>query len=90
MGGGTVQIFFSLWLCSGGYGTAEMVKGVVSVFLAFPSSLLVLLAVGCLAVGILRYIFFVGNFVVLSRGFLFYKLLIVNNLLQVVSQESAS
>jgi len=26
---------------------------------------------------------------VLSRGFLFYKLLIVNNLLQVVSQESA-
>jgi hypothetical protein len=56
MGGGTVQIFLSLWLCSGGYGTAEMVKGVVSVFLAFPSSLLVLLAVGCLAVGILRYI----------------------------------
>ncbi len=40
------------------------------------------------AVGILRYIFFVGNFVVFSRGFLFYKLLIVNNLLQVVSQKS--
>ncbi len=60
-------------------------------FFAFPSLLLVLLAVGCLAVGILRYIFlFVGNFVVFSRGFFFFKLLIVNNLLQVVSQESAS
>ncbi len=47
-GGGTVQIFLSLWLCSGGYGTAEMVKGVVRVFLAFPSLLLVLLVVGCL------------------------------------------
>ncbi len=48
VGGGTVQVFLSLWLCSGGYGTAEMVKGVVRVFLAFPSLLLVLLAVGCL------------------------------------------
>ncbi len=46
--GGTVRIFLSLWLCSGGYGTVEMVKGVVRVFLAFSSLLLVLLAVGCL------------------------------------------
>jgi hypothetical protein len=29
VGGGTVRIFFSLRLCSGGYGTVEMVKGVV-------------------------------------------------------------
>ena len=36
VGGVTVQIFLSLWLCSGGYGTAEMVKGVVRVFLCFP------------------------------------------------------
>ncbi len=33
--------------------------------------------------------FFVGSFVVLFRGFLFYKVLIVNNLLQMVSQKSA-
>jgi hypothetical protein len=30
--GGTVRIFLSFWLCSGGYGTVEMVKGVVRVF----------------------------------------------------------
>jgi hypothetical protein len=29
VGGGTVRIFFSLWLCSGGYGTAELARGVV-------------------------------------------------------------
>ncbi len=40
------------------------------------------------AVGILCYIIFVGSFVVFSRGFLFYKLLIFNNLLQVVSSQS--
>ncbi len=33
--GGTVRVFLSLWLCSGGYGTGEMVKGVVRVFLCF-------------------------------------------------------
>ena len=33
--GGTVRIFLSFWLCSGGYGTVEMVKGVVRVFLCF-------------------------------------------------------
>ncbi len=33
--GGTVRIFLSLWPCSGGYGTVEMVKGVVRVFLCF-------------------------------------------------------
>ncbi len=38
--------FLSLWLCSGGYGTAEMVKGVVRVFLAYSSLLPVLLADG--------------------------------------------
>ncbi len=35
VGGGTVRIFLSLRLCSGGYGTVEMVKGVVRVFLCF-------------------------------------------------------
>ncbi len=25
--GGTVRIILSLWLCSGGYGTVEMVRG---------------------------------------------------------------
>ncbi len=30
--GGTVRIFLSLWLCSGGYGSVEMVRGGWSVF----------------------------------------------------------
>ncbi len=46
-GGGTVRIFLSFWLCSGGYGTVEMVKRVVRIFFAFFSLLSVLLAVGC-------------------------------------------
>jgi hypothetical protein len=47
-GGGTVRIFYPLWLCSGGYGTIEMVKGLVRVCFAFFSLLSVLLAVGYL------------------------------------------
>ncbi len=46
--GGTVRIFLSLWPCSGGYGTVEMVRGVVRFPFAFFSLLSVLLAVGCL------------------------------------------
>jgi hypothetical protein len=50
VGGGTVQIFLLLWLCSGGYSTGEMVRGGGwSVFpFAFFSVLSVLLAVGYL------------------------------------------
>ena len=33
--GGTVRIFLSLWLCSGGYGTVEMVRGGGPFFLCF-------------------------------------------------------
>jgi hypothetical protein len=29
VGGGTVRIFFPLWLCSGEYGTVELVRGLV-------------------------------------------------------------
>ncbi len=38
--GGTVRIFLSLWLCSGRYGTVEMVRGwsVFSCFLQFAVS----------------------------------------------------
>ena len=32
VGGGTVRIFSPLWLCSGGYGTVELVRGGWSVF----------------------------------------------------------
>ncbi len=46
--GGTVRIFLSLRLCSGGYGTVEMVRGVVRSSFAFFSLLSALLAVGCL------------------------------------------
>jgi hypothetical protein len=34
--GGTVRIFLSLWFCSGGYGTVEMVKGGGGVVRVFP------------------------------------------------------
>jgi hypothetical protein len=44
----TVRFLLSLWLCSGGYGTVEMGKGVVRFSFAFFSLLSVLLAVGCL------------------------------------------
>ncbi len=40
--------FSSFWLCSGGYGTVELVRGVVRYSFAFFSLLSVLLAVGCL------------------------------------------
>ena len=48
VGGGTVRIFLAFWLCSGGYGTVELVRGVVRFSFAFFSLLSVLLAVGCL------------------------------------------
>ena len=35
VGGGTVRIFLSLRLCSGGYGTVELVRGGGPVFLCF-------------------------------------------------------
>ncbi len=48
VGGGTARIFLSLWLCSGGYGTVEFVRGLVCFSFAYFSLLSVLLAVGCL------------------------------------------
>ncbi len=35
--GGTVRIFYFLWLCFGGYGTIEMVRGLVRVSPLFSS-----------------------------------------------------
>jgi hypothetical protein len=90
VGGGTVQIFFLLWLCSGGYSTVETVRGGWSVFLCFLQFAVSSLGGWISVVGICCAISGVGSFVVFFRGFLFYKVLIVNNLLQVVSQESAS
>jgi hypothetical protein len=58
VGGGTVQIFLSVWFCSGGYGTAEMVKGLVRVFLCFPQFAVSSSGGWMSAVGILRYISF--------------------------------
>ncbi len=80
--GGTVQIFLVSWLCSG-YGTVEMVKGVVR-FSAFFSFLSVLRQ----EFFVLYVSIFFGRFMVLSRDFLFCKLLIFNNLLQVVPAQS--
>jgi hypothetical protein len=49
VGGGAVQVFRFLWLCSGGYSTVEMVRGGVVRFpFSFFSLLSVLLAVGYL------------------------------------------
>ncbi len=74
VGGGTVQIFLLLWLRSGGYCTVEMVRGGGPFFpFAFFSLLLVFLAVGYLRWKFCVIYFFVGNFVVFSRGFLFYE-----------------
>jgi hypothetical protein len=55
--GGTVRIFYFLWLCSGGYGTIEMVRGLVRVFLHFLQFAVSSLGGWICAVGILRYIF---------------------------------
>jgi hypothetical protein len=70
------------------YGRIGEGGGPVRFSFAFFSLLSVLLAVGCLRYEFLCYIFSVGSFVVFFRGFLFYKSLIVNNLLQVVSPKS--
>ena len=48
VGGGAVQVFRLLLLCSGGYSTVEMVRGGGPFFLVFFSLRSVLLAVGCL------------------------------------------
>ncbi len=37
VGGGTVRIFYFPWLCSGGYGTPEMVGGGVGLCFSFSS-----------------------------------------------------
>ncbi len=55
VGGGTVRIFLSLWLCSGGYGTAELARGVVRFSLL--SLVCVCFRGGWILVGILCYIF---------------------------------
>jgi hypothetical protein len=90
VGGGTVRIFLSLWLCCGGYGTVEMVKGGWSVFpFRFLQFAVSSLGGWIFAVRICCVIFCDGSFVVFFRGFLFSEVLIVNDLLQVVSQESA-
>ncbi len=63
--GGTVRIFLSLWLCSGGYGTVEMVRGGGPFFLCFLQFAVSSFGGWMSAVGILCYIFFfVGSFVV--------------------------
>jgi hypothetical protein len=54
--GGTVRIFLSLWLCSGGYGTVEIVKGLVRVFLCFLQFAVSSRGGWISVVGILRYI----------------------------------
>ncbi len=58
MDGGTVRIFLSLWLCSGGYGTVEMVRGGGPFLLCFLQFAVSSLGCWMSAVGILCYIFF--------------------------------
>ncbi len=84
--GGTVRIFPFLWLCCSGYGTVEIVRGggpyffsVSSVCCQFSWRLDV-----CGRIFVLYISIFFGGFVVFSRGFVFCKLLILINLLQVV------
>ncbi len=70
VGGGTVRIFLSLWLCGGGYGTVELVRG-WSVF-PLPSSVCCLFfwRWGVCGRKFLCYIFSVGSFVVFFSRFL--------------------
>ena len=69
--GGTVRIFLSFWSCSGGYGTVELVMGGGLFFIFFLQFAVSSFGGWMSAVGILCYVFFVGGFVVFSRGFLF-------------------
>jgi hypothetical protein len=64
-------------------------RGGWSVFLCFLQFAVCFLGGWISAVGICCVIFCDGSFVVFFRGFLFSEVLIVNDLLQVVSQESA-
>jgi hypothetical protein len=81
--------FLSHWLCSGGYGTVEMVKG-WSVFSCFLQFAVTSLGgwMSAVRVFVLYIPIFFGRFAVLSCGFFFRKLLIFNNLLQVVLSQS--
>jgi len=58
VGGGTVRIFYFPWLCFGGYGTIEMVGGVLCSSFLFPQFVVSSLGGWIYAVGILRYIFY--------------------------------
>ena len=89
MDGGTVQIFFFSGSIS--VGTVRVKRwGGDPIFLSFQFAVCFL--GGCIsAVGICCVIFCDGSFVVFFAVFffsLFFEVLIVNNLLQVVSQES--
>ncbi len=87
VGGGTVRIFYFPWLCFGGYGTIEMVGGGAVYFFSFSSvccqfSWRVDMRGRDIA---LYFMVFCSGFL----RFLLYKLLIVDDLLQVVSENSA-
>ncbi len=80
--------FSVLWFCCSGYGTVEMVRGVVC--LSFVSSVCCQFSWRLDVRGRISALFnsiFFGRFVVFSRGFIFCKLLIFFNLLQVVKAE---
>jgi hypothetical protein len=74
--GGTVQIFPFSWFCCSGYGTVEMVRGVVHLFLAFFCCQFSWRLDVCGRIFVLYNLIFFGRFVVFSRGFVFCKLLI--------------
>ncbi len=67
--GGTVRNFYFLLLCSGGYGTIEMVKGLVRAFLCFLQFAVSSLGGWISAVGMFCYVC-VGNFVAFFSRFL--------------------
>jgi hypothetical protein len=80
---------FFLWRCSSGYGTVEKVKGVVRSFLLSPVCCQFFWRLDvCGRILVLYISIFFGRFVVLLCGFLLRKLLIFNNLLQVVPSQS--
>ena len=76
VGGGAVQVFSSLGLCCGGYGTIEIVGGLVCFsFLSSVCFLLFWRAVVCGRSPFLKLVLF-GTILVFLVDFVFYKLLI--------------
>ncbi len=74
--GRTVQIFPFFWLCCSGYGTIEMVRGVVCLFSRFLKFAVSWRLDVCGRISVLYNLIFFGRFVVFFAVPYFFKLVI--------------